>query len=195
MKTHLDLSLPRCTWCTDDETYRAYHDYEWGELIQDDALLFEFVLLEGAQAGLNWLTILKRREAYRLAFDGFNPHIIAQYSEDKLEALMQDPGIIRNRAKIKSAVTNAKAFLNLVQDFGSFYTYTMRFFPGNKPLIQIPEKNSDIPVQNEISIAMSKDMKKRGFTFFGPVICYAHLQATGAINDHLKTCFKSPSSL
>ncbi len=185
----IDASLSRCTWCSNDPDYMAYHDKEWGVLVTEDRLLFEFLTLEGAQAGLSWITILKRRENYRKAFDGFDFVKISQYSALKMEELMNNPGIIRNKAKIRSAVNNAQCFIKVLEEFGGFFPYTMHFFSDNKPIINHPEYHTSIPVKSAISMAMSRDMKKRGFTFFGPVICYAHLQATGAINDHIKTCF------
>ena len=194
MNNPLNSGLRRCSWCSEDPIYQAYHDQEWGLFVQDDKVLFEFILLEGAQAGLSWTTILFRRDHYRLAFDDYDYHKIALYGEEKVESLMQNPGIIRNRAKIKSTITNAQAFLKIQNEFGSFIQYTQQFFPEPLPFIRRAKKKSDIPVENEISQAMSKDMKKRGFKFFGSVICYAYLQATGAINDHTEDCFLFPKS-
>lgn len=189
MKTHLNSELKRCKWCSEDPRYRAYHDYEWGVFVKNDTILFEFILLEGAQAGLSWTTILYRREEYRLAFDQFDFEKIALYGDQKIEELMQNPGIIRNRAKIRSAIKNAQAFQKILQEFGSFINYTQTFFPEPLPLLRKANSLKDIPVENEISKKMSLDIKKRGFTFFGSVICYSHLQATGAINDHTQECF------
>ncbi len=188
----IDLNLPRCTWCSQDETYIRYHDKEWGVQVKEDKPLFEFLTLEGAQAGLSWITILKRREAYRQAFANFDFEKVALFDEMDKIALINNPGIIRNKAKINSAVTNAQAFIKIKEEFDSFYNYTMHFFPNGEPIVNHFESHDQIPVETEISKAMSKDMKKRGFSFFGSVICYAHLQATGAVNDHIQTCFLAP---
>lgn len=183
---------PRCHWCLGSPLYQAYHDQEWGQMVQDDATLFEFLILEGAQAGLSWITILQRREHYRQAFDHFDYEKIALYTDEKLNQLLLNPGIIRNKAKIRSSVQNAQAFIRVQAEHGSFFNFTRSFFPNEFPLVNRPLQFKDIPVQSEISIAMSAAMKKKGFSFFGPVICYAHLQATGAINDHIASCFLAP---
>ena len=186
----IDNNLKRCTWCEglyDD--YVRYHDEEWGVPVNDDRKHFEFLILEGAQAGLSWSTILKRREGYRKAFADFNPEIVAEYDEVKYESLLQDPSIIRNRLKIKSAINNAKRFLEVQKEFGSFDNYIWKFTNG-KPLINAWEKMSDIPASTELSDRVSKDLKKRGFNFVGSTIIYAHLQATGIVNDHEVTCFR-----
>ena len=165
-----------------------YHDQEWGKLVTDDKTLFEFLVLESAQAGLNWITILKKREGYRKAFYNFDAELVAQMTDEDVERLMQFEGIVKNRLKIKSTITNAKLFLAVQKEFGSFYNYTLSFFPDKKPIINTFRSLSEIPVSSPESDAMSKDMKKRGFKFFGTTICYAHLQASGFINDHLTDC-------
>lgn len=186
----INKNLKRCTWCEglyDD--YVRYHDEEWGVPVHDDRKHFEFLILEGAQAGLSWSTILKRREGYRKAFADFDPEIVAEYDDAKYESLLQDPSIIRNRLKIKSAINNAKRFLEVQKEFGSFDIYIWRFTDG-KPLINTWEKIGDIPAQTELSDKVSKDLKKRGFNFVGSTIIYAHLQATGIVNDHEVSCFR-----
>lgn len=183
-----DLINSRCAWCGTDKLYVTYHDEEWGKLVTDDKTLFEFLVLESAQAGLSWLTILRRRDGYRQAFHNFDHEQVAQMTEIDVEQLMLFEGIIRNRLKIKSTITNAQLFIKIQQEFGSFYNYTLQFFPNNQPIINHIESLSELPASSPISDAMSKDMKKRGFKFFGTTICYAHLQATGFINDHLKAC-------
>jgi DNA-3-methyladenine glycosylase I len=180
----------RCGWAiNDDPLYTAYHDQEWGVPVHDDRLLFEFLVLEGAQAGLSWSTILRKRENFRLAFDGFNPVVIAAYGEAKIAELMANPGIIRNRRKIEAAVLNAQAFLKVQQEFGSFDAYLWGFVNG-KPLKNAWKSLGEIPAQTEVSQRMSKDLVRRGFHFVGPTICYAHMQATGMVNDHLVSCFR-----
>ena len=183
-----DIINGRCGWCGTDSDYIKYHDEEWGKLVKDDNTLFEFLILESAQAGLNWITILKKRDGYRQAFHDFDAERVAQMGENDIEELMQFPGIIRNRLKIKSAINNARLFLSLQKEFGSFYNYTLSFFPDRNPIINHFQSLSEIPVSSPESDAMSKDMKKRGFKFFGSTICYAHLQASGFINDHLTDC-------
>lgn len=178
----------RCPWCGSDEEYIRYHDMEWGKPTTDENLLFEFLILEGAQAGLSWITILRRRENYRKAFANFNPQIVARFDEEEVSRLMLDPGIIRNRLKIKSAIKNASLFLSIQEEFGSFSSYVLSFFPGQKPIVNHPATITEIPVTSAISDQISKDMKKRGFTFFGSTICYSFLQATGYINDHIDSC-------
>ena len=178
----------RCAWCGTDELYVKYHDEEWGKLVTDDKILFEFLLLESAQAGLSWITILRKREGYRKAFCDFDAGKVAQLTDDDVERLMLSDGIVRNRLKIKSAISNARQFLAIQKEFGSFYNYTLSFFPGGKPIVNTFQSLGEIPVSSPESDAMSKDMKKRGFKFFGTTICYAHLQATGFVNDHLTGC-------
>jgi DNA-3-methyladenine glycosylase I len=181
--------LKRCEWAGNDPLYIHYHDTEWGVPIYDDQKLFEFLLLEGAQAGLSWLTILKRREGYRRAFADFDPEKIARFSQKQIVKLMGDAGIIRNRLKIQSAVNNAKAFLTVQEEFGSFSTYQWRFVDG-KPLQNTFHRLTDLPAKTAISEAFSKDLKKRGFSFVGPTIVYAHMQAVGMVNDHVTGCFR-----
>lgn len=183
-----DLVNGRCGWCENDELYVKYHDHEWGELVTDDRKLFEFLVLESAQAGLSWITILRKREGYRKAFYDFDAEQIAQMTDEDVERLMQFDGIVKNRLKIKSTITNARQFLTAQQEFGSFYNYTLSFFPDRKPIINTFSSLKEIPASSPQSDAMSKDMKKRGFKFFGTTICYAHLQASGFINDHLTDC-------
>lgn len=183
-----DLVNGRCGWCGTDEQYVKYHDEEWGRLVTDDRTLFEFLVLESAQAGLSWITILKKREGYRKAFCEFDAKQVAQLTDDDVERLMLFEGIVRNRLKIKSTITNARLFLAIQEEFGSFYEYTLSFFPDRKPIINRPRSLSEVPASSPESDAMSRDMKKRGFKFFGTTICYAHLQAAGFVNDHLVEC-------
>jgi len=179
----------RCEWGTVSQIYIDYHDNEWGVPIHDDRTLFEFLILEGAQAGLSWETVLKKRENYRKAFSNFDPVKVSRYSDKKVEALMGNKGIIRNRLKITSAINNAKRFLEVRKEFGSFDTYIWQFVNG-KPIINRFKSIQEIPATTKESDAMSKDLKKRGFTFVGPTICYAHMQATGMVNDHIVGCFR-----
>lgn len=183
-----DLVNGRCGWCGTDEQYVKYHDEEWGRLVTDDRTLFEFLVLESAQAGLSWITILKKRAGYRKAFCEFDAKQVAQLTDDDVERLMLFEGIVRNRLKIKSTITNARLFLAIQEEFGSFYEYTLSFFPDRKPIINRPRSLSEVPTSSPESDAMSRDMKKRGFKFFGTTICYAHLQAAGFVNDHLVGC-------
>lgn len=183
-----DIINGRCGWCGTDELYVKYHDQEWGKPVIDDKILFEFLVLESAQAGLNWITILRKREGYRQAFHDFDASLVAQMTDEDVERLMQFEGIVRNRLKITSTITNARLFLALQEEFRSFYNYTRSFFPNGDPIIHSFKTLSEIPVSSAESDAMSKDMKKRGFKFFGSTICYAHLQATGFVNDHLMGC-------
>lgn len=176
----------RCAWARTPLSI-AYHDQEWGVPLHDDTRLFEFLVLEGAQAGLSWETILNKRESYRAAFDGFNPVKIAKYSERKVEALMNNAGIIRNRLKINSAITNARAFLDVTREFGSFDAYVWRFVDG-KPLRR--KRGQPVPARTELSDALSKDLSRRGFKFVGSTICYAFMQAVGMVNDHDLACFR-----
>ena len=180
----------RCAWVpSDHDIYIKYHDTEWGVPVHDDRLLFEFLTLEGFQAGLSWITVLKKRENFRKAFDDFNPQIISMYDDDKINELMNNTGIIRNNRKIKATINNARAFLNIVEKQGSFDSYIWQFVDG------IPIKNhwktvEDIPVSTPLSDKMSKDLKEVGFKFVGSTICYAHMQATGMVNDHTVNCFR-----
>lgn len=183
-----DLINGRCGWCGTDPLYVKYHDEEWSRLVTDDAALFEFLVLESAQAGLSWITILRKREGYRRAFCDFDAQRVAQLTDDDVERLMLFEGIVRNRLKIKSTITNARQFLAIQHEFGSFYNYTLSFLPDRKPIVNSFRTLSELPAFSPVSDAMSKDMKKRGFKFFGTTICYAHLQATGFINDHLLGC-------
>jgi len=179
----------RCAWVTDDPIYIHYHDNEWGVPIYDDRLLFEFLILEGAQAGLNWLTILKRRENYRLAFDNFNAEKIANYDENKYNELLVNSGIIRNRLKIQSTITNAQSYLTVLREFRSFSDYIWQFVDG-KPIHNNWKSHAQVPTNTVLSDAMSKNLKKRGFKFVGSTICYAYMQAVGMINDHLTDCYR-----
>lgn len=183
------VTLKRCDWAGSSELYQDYHDKEWGVPLHDDRALFEFLILEGAQAGLSWITILKKRDAYRLAFDNFDAARVASYDERKIEQLLQNPAIVRNRLKVQSAVINAQKFLAVQDDFGSFDAFIWRFVEGE------PRQNhwrtlSEVPVSTATSEAMSKELKRRGFKFVGPTICYALMQATGMVNDHTTDCFR-----
>jgi len=178
----------RCAWAFDN-LYIRYHDTEWGVPLHCDPRLFEFLILEGAQAGLSWHTILRKRENYRAAFDLFDPEKVARYNAAKVARLMKDAGIIRNRLKIQSAVQNAQAFLNVQEEFGSFDAYIWRFVDG-RPKINFWKTLKQIPPRTKVSDALSKDLRQRGFNFVGSTICYAHTQATGMVNDHLVTCFR-----
>ncbi len=188
-KTETETTKKRCQWANQDPLYIEYHDREWGVPLYDDRKLFEFLMLEGAQAGLSWLTVLKKRGNYRKAFCGFDPEKVAQFGEKEIEKLLSDPGIIRNRLKIEAAVGNAKAFLETQEEFGSFAAYSWRFVEG-KPIINRWDKLDDIPAHTPESVAFSKDLKKRGFKFVGPTIIYAHMQAVGMVNDHMTYCFR-----
>jgi DNA-3-methyladenine glycosylase I len=179
----------RCQWAESDPLYTAYHDQEWGVPLHDDQKLFEFLILEGAQAGLSWITILRKRQNYREAFDNFDAAKVAKYDQSKIDQLLTNPGIIRNQLKIRSAVTNAQAFLIVQQEFGSFDKYMWNFI-DHQPIINQWETMGQIPAQTALSTAISKDMKARGFKFFGPTICYAHMQAVGMVNDHTTDCFR-----
>lgn len=183
-----DLIDGRCAWCGTDQLYQHYHDHEWGRLVKDDQTLFEFLILESAQAGLSWLTILRRREGYRAAFCDFDVSKVAAMSDSDVERLMTDSGIIKNRLKIKAAITNAQLFIQIQQEFGSFYSYILSFFPNQQPIVHNFNSFADMPTTSAESDAISKDMRKRGFKFFGSTICYAFLQATGFVNDHLIGC-------
>jgi DNA-3-methyladenine glycosylase I len=179
----------RCSWCGTDPLYVAYHDEEWGVPSHDDRHLFEMLILEGAQAGLSWITILRKRPAYRKAFDGFDAKKIARYDKRKIEALMKNEGIVRNRLKIEAAVKNAKAYLEVQKEFGSFDKFIWQFV-GGKPKIR-PSGETRLPASTPESDAMSKALKKRGFSFVGSTICYAFMQATGMVNDHVTGCIAS----
>ena len=181
--------MKRCVWATGDELYLTYHDTEWGVPVYDDRKLFEMFILEGAQAGLSWLTVLRRRENYRKAFDGFAPHTMAHWDRERIETLRQNPGIIRNRLKIEGARSNARAFLKVVAEYGSFSDFIWSFVNGRT--IQNSWKNvQDIPQTTPESDRMSKELKRRGFKFAGPTICYAFMQAVGLVNDHTVDCFR-----
>ncbi len=185
----MDLGLKRCDWVNpDNPLYIAYHDDEWGVPVHDERKHFEVLVLEGAQAGLSWETILNRREGYRRAFDNFDPEKVATYDGNRIEALMQDTGIIRNRLKIRSAIRNAQVFLKIQQEFGSFDAYIWDFVSG-KPIVNHYSSFREIPAQTPLSVTISKDLKKRGMSYVGPTIMYAHMQAIGMVNDHQTDCF------
>ncbi len=183
------MTKKRCAWSGTDPQYIAYHDEEWGVPVHDDRVLFEFLILEGAQAGLSWSTILRKREAYRRAFDRFDPRKVARYDQRKVAVLLQDAGIVRNRAKIASAVKNARAFLEVQEEFGSFDAYQWRFV-GGRPIQNRRRAIGGIPARTDESDAFSKDLKRRGFSFVGSTIIYAHMQAVGMVNDHVVECFR-----
>jgi DNA-3-methyladenine glycosylase I len=182
-------SKERCAWAGHDPVYVHYHDTEWGVPVYDDRLLFEFLILEGAQAGLSWITILKRREGYREAFDNFDVERVARFNKRKRESLLKNPGIIRNRLKVESAVKNARAFIQVQEEFGSFSDYQWRFV-NNKPVQNGWTSMQQVPARTDVSDAYSKDLKKRGFSFVGSTIIYAHMQAVGMVNDHVISCFR-----
>lgn len=184
-----ELEPTRCAWAGGDPLLIAYHDREWGVPVHDDHTLFEFLVLEGAQAGLSWLTILRRREAYRRAFAGFDPEVVAAFGKSDVQRLMADPGLIRNRRKIEAAVGNARAFVAVQEEFGSFDAYIWRF-TGGSVIHNAWRRLEDLPAATSLSTALSKDLKRRGFSFVGPTICYAHMQATGMVNDHTIDCFR-----
>ncbi|MCB0209933.1 MAG: DNA-3-methyladenine glycosylase I [Anaerolineae bacterium] len=179
----------RCGWVSDDPLYIAYHDDEWGVPVHDDQHLFEMLILEGAQAGLSWITILRKRDNYRLAFDNFDIETVAGYDSATIEELLTNPGIVRNRRKVEATVQNAKAFLAIQEAFGSFDAYIWQFV-GGQPIQNARASLSDIPAKTPESTAMSKDLRKRGFNFVGPTICYAFMQATGMVQDHTVDCFR-----
>lgn len=183
------MAKTRCTWVTEDPLYIAYHDEEWGVPLHDDRALFEFLILEGAQAGLSWLTVLRKREAYREAFAGFDPEKVARFTPRKIERLLENPGIIRNRLKVHSAVTNARAFLKVQEEFGSFDRFIWDFVDG-KPIQNRWGSDAELPAKTPLSDRISKELKRRGFKFVGSTICYAHMQATGMVNDHTTDCFR-----
>jgi len=183
-------SLVRCPWVGQNKPhYNDYHDQDWGVPVHDDRLHFEMLILEGAQAGLNWETILKRRDGYRAAFDNFDVQKVAQYGESKIQSLLQDTGIIRNKLKVRSAVKNAQAFIKIQEEFGTFDAYIWGFV-NDAPIVNAWEKMEDVPITTDISDALSKDLKKRGMSFVGSTIIYAHMQAIGVVNDHLTSCFR-----
>ncbi len=184
-----DTAPIRCAWAGSDPLYLAYHDREWGVPVHDDRLLFEFLTLEGAQAGLSWITILRKREAYRAAFAGFDPEAGARFDEAKVAALLANPGIVRNRLKVESAVTNARAFLKVRDEFGTFDAYLWGFVEG-RPIWNAWKSIAEIPASTPLSEALSRDLKRRGFRFVGSTICYAHMQAVGMVNDHTVDCFR-----
>lgn len=179
----------RCAWCGEDPLYVAYHDEEWGVAVTDDARMFEFLILETFQAGLSWITVLKKRENFRKAFDNFDYKKIANYSQTKIDSLLQDAGIIRNKLKIHATISNAKAYMEVQKEFGSFCDYIWGFVDG-KPIKNNCKTMKDIPANTPLSDALSKDLKKRGFKFVGSTVVYAHMQATGMINDHVTDCFR-----
>lgn len=181
--------MKRCDWCGDDPLYQQYHDEEWGVPCLDEALLFEFLLLEGAQAGLSWITVLRKRENYRAAYDGFDPNRMARYTPARVEKLLKNPGIIRNRLKVESAVRNARAYLEIVEREGSFVDYIWQFVDG-KPIQNRWQSLSQVPSSTPQSDLMSKQLKKDGFNFVGSTICYAYMQSMGMVNDHLTSCFR-----
>jgi len=181
----MSKDLKRCAWAGNDQLYMDYHDNEWGKVTHDDKTLFEFLVLESAQAGLSWITILRRRENYRKAFADFDVEKVAAFNDKDVDRLLNDAGIIRNRLKILAAISNAKLFIDVQKEFGSFDKYLYSFMPDGKP---INNQSGALPASTPISDAISKDMKKRGFKFFGTTICYAHMQATGMVNDHLPDC-------
>ena len=183
------MTSARCTWAGDSALYQAYHDQEWGVPLHDDRALFEFLILEGAQAGLSWITILKKRAAYRATFDHFDAAKIARYGSNKIESLMQNAGIVRNRLKIQAAVTNAQKYLATQEEFGSFDRFIWQFVEG-MPLQNAWRNLAQIPAKTALSDRMSKELKQRGFKFVGPTICYAYMQATGMVNDHTTGCFR-----
>jgi len=183
------MAKTRCGWVSDDPLYIQYHDEEWGVPVLDDQKLFEFLILETFQAGLSWITVLRKRENFRKAFDGFDVEKVAAFDEAKIASLMEDAGIIRNGAKIRAAVSNAQAFIQVQKDFGSFRKYIWDFVNG-KPLQPDLKSLKDIPAKTELAEAISKDLKKRGFKFVGPTVVYAHMQATGMVNDHTTDCFR-----
>lgn len=183
------MDKKRCGWCLGDPLYEAYHDEEWGVPVKDDATIFEFLILETFQAGLSWITVLKKRDNFRKAFDYFDYRKIATYDQKKIDSLLQDAGIIRNRLKVLATITNARAFLNVQQEFGTFSDYIWGFVKG-QPIKNSFEHHKDAPAKTALSDALSKDLKKRGFKFVGSTVVYAHMQATGMVNDHEISCFR-----
>lgn len=186
----MQKNLKRCLWATDDPLMVMYHDREWGLPLHDDRKLFEFLVLEGAQAGLSWAIVLRKRQDFRKAFHGFDPAAVARYTEKDVQRLLRNAGIIRNRSKIEAAISNAKQFLSIREEFGTFDAYIWQF-TGNKPLQHKFKHTTEIPAVSDESCAMSRDLKKRGFKFVGATICYAFMQAVGMVNDHVIDCFRS----
>jgi DNA-3-methyladenine glycosylase I len=188
--------INRCGWCGEDPLYRDYHDREWGREVMDDGTMFEFLTLESAQAGLSWITILRKRENYKKAFADFDVQKVATMTEADVERLLTtDSGIVRNRLKVKAAISNAQKFIEVQKEFGSFCAYLRSFLPDGKPIINHPKTLAEIPASTPLSDAIAKDMKRRGFKFFGTTICYAHLQAVGLVNDHLVDCDFRPQPI
>jgi DNA-3-methyladenine glycosylase I len=185
----LSREATRCDWAGSDPIYVRYHDREWGVPVRRDRKLFEMLIHEGAQAGLSWITILKKRARYREVFERFDPKTVAAFDERRIQQLLQDPGIVRNRAKVRSAVGNAQAFLEIRQEFGTFSRYLWKFVDG-KPIVNRPKSMSDVPAETEISQQLSRDLKRRGMLFVGPTIMYAFMQSVGMVNDHLVGCFR-----
>jgi DNA-3-methyladenine glycosylase I len=183
------MIMERCPWCGNNSIYVKYHDEEWGEPVHDERKHFEFLVLESAQAGLSWITILKKRENYRIAYDNFDPVKVAEYSEEKVNEFMKNEGIIRNRKKIEASINNAKMFLKIQDEFGSFDNYIWKFV-NYRPIVNSWQDISQLPASSELSDIVSKDLKKRGFKFLGTITVYSHLQAIGIINDHLMSCFR-----
>ncbi|MFW5976162.1 MAG: DNA-3-methyladenine glycosylase I [Alkalispirochaetaceae bacterium] len=183
------MEITRCPWCGDDPVYVEYHDKEWGVPVHEERRHFEFILLEGAQAGLSWITVLKRREGYRSCFENFDPERVAQFREEDIQRLKGDTRIIRNERKIRAAVKNARAFLAIQKEFGSFDSYIWQFVEG-RPIVNEFREMAEVPAETELSRKISKDLKSHGFSFVGPTIIYAHMQATGLVNDHLVSCFR-----
>ena len=181
--------MQKCTWALSDTLSEAYHDQQWGVPVHDDRLLFEMLILEGAQAGLSWVTVLKKRENYRQAFAEFDVHSVAKFDAERIQALLDNPGIIRNRLKIQSTLLNARAFIQVQQEFGSFDAYIWQFV-GGTPKQNHWQSHSDLPASTPESVTMSKDLLRRGFKFVGPTICYAYMQAIGMVNDHVTACFR-----
>jgi DNA-3-methyladenine glycosylase I len=184
-----DSAITRCIWAGSDPLYQAYHDLEWGLPVHDDGQLFEFLILEGAQAGLSWITVLRKREAYRSAFEQFDPLLVASFDEAKVAELLANPGIVRNRLKVGSAISNAQAFLRVQEQFGSFDDYLWRFVDGS-PVQNAWNSSAEVPTSSPVSDLLSRDLKKRGFRFVGSTICYAFMQAVGMVNDHTTDCFR-----
>ncbi|WKE65579.1 DNA-3-methyladenine glycosylase I [Gallaecimonas kandeliae] len=185
--------LQACPWCGSDPLYRQYHDQEWGSPVHDDRTLFEFLILEGAQAGLSWITILRKRDAYRAAYQGFDVHKVAAFTEADQQRLLADPGIVRNRLKVAASIGNAQAFIRVQQEFGSFASYLWGFVDG-QPIINRFASSAEVPAVTPLAERISKDLKKRGFRFVGPTIIYAFMQAVGLVNDHLLSCHRHPAN-
>ncbi|MGN0002096.1 MAG: DNA-3-methyladenine glycosylase I [Sphingobacterium composti] len=184
----MTTTVQRCPWCGDDPLYSQYHDEEWGKQVKDDKTLFEFLILESAQAGLSWITILRRREGYRRLFADFNVEKVARFTQEDVENIVQDPAIIRHRGKIEASISNAQIFIAIQKEFGSFYNYLYQFLPNQQRIENKVETLKDAPVESIESKAIAKDLKKRGIKFFGNTICYAYMQAVGMVNDHLQSC-------